>query len=246
MAAHALKHLEDVFLLHEGHLAVNLRELGLAVGTQVFIAEALADLEVAVNACHHAELLERLRTLGQGIELAGIHAARYDKVAGSFGRAVHENGRLNLQEALLVKVAAHLKGKLVAEFKVAAHGAAADVQIAVLHAQVIAAIGIFFNGEGRRVGGVEHGEFAHIDFDVACGHLVVLGVAFGHHTFHLQDVFASQFVGALAKGGVSFFVEYELGDAVSVAQVDKGHTTHFAATLHPACKGNALANVRNT
>ena len=57
VAAHALKHLENIFLLHEGHLAVYLRELGLAVGAQVFIAEALADLEVAVNTCYHTELL---------------------------------------------------------------------------------------------------------------------------------------------------------------------------------------------
>ena len=86
VAAHALKHLENIFLLHKGHLAVYLRELGLAVGTQVFIAEALADLEVAVNTCHHTELLECLRTLRQGIELTRVHAARYDKVAGTFGR----------------------------------------------------------------------------------------------------------------------------------------------------------------
>ena len=134
----------------------------------------------------------------------------------------------------------------MAEFKVAAHGAAADVQIAVLHAQVIAAIGIFFNGEGRRVGGVEHGEFAHIDFDVACGHLVVLGIAFGHDALHLQNVFASKFVGALAKSCVSFFVENKLGDAIAVAQVDKGHTTHFAATLHPSSEGNGLANMSDS
>ena len=44
---------------------------GLAVGAQVLVAETARDLVVAVHAGHHQQLLEQLRRLRQGVELAG-------------------------------------------------------------------------------------------------------------------------------------------------------------------------------
>src|SRR5688572_31814158 len=52
-----------VLLGDEAHLEVELVELaGRAVGTGVLVAEAGRDLEVAVEARHHDELLELLRS----------------------------------------------------------------------------------------------------------------------------------------------------------------------------------------
>ena len=70
----SLEGVDDVVLLDVGHFAVNLREFRLAVGAQIFVAETLDDLEVAIHTGHHEQLLERLRALGQCVELAGIHA----------------------------------------------------------------------------------------------------------------------------------------------------------------------------
>ena len=42
----ALEYLEHVLLLDERHLAVDLCEFGLTVGTQVLVAEAAYDLEI--------------------------------------------------------------------------------------------------------------------------------------------------------------------------------------------------------
>ena len=70
---HTLEQVDDVILLHIAHLAVYLRELGLAVGTQILVAETFHNLEIAVHARHHKQLLERLRTLRQRIELSRIH-----------------------------------------------------------------------------------------------------------------------------------------------------------------------------
>ena len=81
----AFENLQHVLLLDERHFAVDLRELGLAVGAQVFVAEAAHDLEILVVAGDHQQLLERLRRLGQGVELVGRHAARHDEVAGASG-----------------------------------------------------------------------------------------------------------------------------------------------------------------
>ena len=74
---HILKDGEDVVLRSEGHLHIQLIELaGAAVGTGVLIAEARRDLEIAVEAGGHEQLLELLRSLRQGIELAGMLAGR--------------------------------------------------------------------------------------------------------------------------------------------------------------------------
>jgi hypothetical protein len=50
---------------HEAHLEVELGELRLAVAAEVLVAEAARDLEVAVDAGHHQQLLELLRALGR-------------------------------------------------------------------------------------------------------------------------------------------------------------------------------------
>ena len=70
----------------EGHLDVDLGELGLAVGAQVLVAEAAGDLEVAVEARDHQDLLEELRRLRQRVELARVDAAGHEVVARPFGR----------------------------------------------------------------------------------------------------------------------------------------------------------------
>ena len=74
MFRHTFESLDDVFLSDERHFAVNLCELRLTVSAEVFVAEALHDLEIAVEACHHEQLLQCLWRLGQGIELSWVHA----------------------------------------------------------------------------------------------------------------------------------------------------------------------------
>jgi hypothetical protein len=74
LGEHALPHLEHVVFLDERHLHVELRELRLAIGAQVLVAEAARDLEVAVESRDHQDLLEQLRRLRQRVELARMHA----------------------------------------------------------------------------------------------------------------------------------------------------------------------------
>ena len=91
----------DVLVLDERHLDVELGELGLAVGAQVLVAEAAGDLEVAVEAGDHQELLVELGRLRQGVEVPGVDPAGDQEVAGALGRAAAQDGRLDLEEALL-------------------------------------------------------------------------------------------------------------------------------------------------
>ena len=71
---HFFEGVQNVVLCHKRHFAVYLGEFGLAVGTQVFVAETLCYLEVAIHSCYHEQLLQRLRTLRQCVKLTGVHA----------------------------------------------------------------------------------------------------------------------------------------------------------------------------
>ena len=88
------------------HLDVDLRELGLAVDAQILVAEALDDLEVAVEARDHVELLEELRALGERVKFPGVAAARAPEVARAARRVLTMIRGLQLEEPLLVEVAA--------------------------------------------------------------------------------------------------------------------------------------------
>ena len=63
MAGQALKRLQYIFAGHKGHFAVYLCKLRLAVSTKVLISEALDDLEIAIHARDHQDLLKGLRGL---------------------------------------------------------------------------------------------------------------------------------------------------------------------------------------
>ena len=96
---HRLDRLEHVLLGDEAHLEVELVELaGRAVGARVLVAEARRDLEIAVEARDHQQLLELLRRLRQRVELAGMHARRHQEVARALGRRRGQDRRLELEE----------------------------------------------------------------------------------------------------------------------------------------------------
>ncbi len=97
---------EDGFLLGEGHLEVDLGEFGLAVGAEVLVAEAASDLEVAVEAGDHEDLLEDLRALGQSVEVAGVDAAGDEVVAGAFGGGARHKRGFDFEEAPFNEVVA--------------------------------------------------------------------------------------------------------------------------------------------
>ncbi|CAB4345593.1 unannotated protein [freshwater metagenome] len=78
-------YLNYLILVDESHLDVELRKFGLTVGPEVFVAEAARDLEVALVARHHQQLLEELRRLGQRVPVARVHPARHEEVSCAFG-----------------------------------------------------------------------------------------------------------------------------------------------------------------
>ena len=89
-------------------LDVQLRELGLAISTQVFIAKATSDLKILIEPGNHAELFEELRRLRQRKELSWLHSSGHDVVARALGRRLDENWCFNLRETTTAHVSAYL------------------------------------------------------------------------------------------------------------------------------------------
>lgn len=87
-----LERAHDVVLVHEGHLDIDLGELGLTVGTQVLVAEALGNLVVALDATDHEQLLQELRGLRQGVEVTRLNTAGNDEVAAPSGVDLNREG----------------------------------------------------------------------------------------------------------------------------------------------------------
>ena len=120
---------------------------------------------------------------------------------------------------------------------------AAQVHVAVAHAQVVAAVGILLDGERGYLAGIEYLEVVGYDLYVAGGQVLVLGISLVDLSGDLQHEFAAELVGTVAEFGVGLVVEDDLRDAVAVAQVDERHAAHVADTLHPAGKSNLPAGV---
>ena len=83
-------HGHDVFALNKAHFQVNLTEFCLSVSARIFVTQALTDLDVAIETRHHQDLLEKLRTLRQGVPHALVQACGNDKVARAFRGALNE------------------------------------------------------------------------------------------------------------------------------------------------------------
>ena len=243
MADQPLEGVEDVFLFDEAHFAVHLGELRLAVGAQVFISEALDDLIVLVKTTDHQELLEGLGALGKGVELSGVHPTWYDKVTCALWRRFNENRRFYVDEVDAVEVFPGLYVDSMAEEQVPLDRASAQIQIAVLHAQVIPSIGVVFDGEGRGVGCIENGQVLNLNLDLTGRDLHVLGLALAYQAGGLDYEFTAEFSRFAAEVCVGVHVERELCDAVAVAEVDECEAAEVAGPLDPSAQDDGLSDV---
>ena len=95
-AMHVLHHrrqqflddINDIILIDETHFEIDLGEFRLAVGTQVFITKTASDLEVALDAADHQQLLVLLGCLRQCIKAARIHTTGHQIVPCALRRTL--------------------------------------------------------------------------------------------------------------------------------------------------------------
>ena len=235
---------QDVLVLDERHLDVELGELRLAVGSQVLVAEAAGDLEVAVEARDHQQLLVELGRLRQGVEMPGVHPAGDQEVTGTLGSAAAQDGRLDLEEALLAQDVAHELAKAVADDEDPLHVGPAEVKEAILQPQLLVGLGPV-HLEGRRGRGVVEHQLGGPDLDRAGLELEVLlaGKPVGDDPLDPDHVLITEVARSGLQRGAGVGLEDHLGDPVAVAQVDEDQPAEIAPGVHPAVEHNGMPDM---
>ena len=247
MLHHSLEHFDDIILLDKRHLAVDLCELGLTIGTKVLVAETLDDLEITVETSHHEKLLELLRRLRQSVELSGVHARGNHEVACALRRRFDEHRSFHLQEVLGIEITAHLKGQLVTKLQILANHGTTQIEITILHTQVITTIGLVLDGKWRNLRSRNHVQLLGHDLDITSRYILVFTFTFTYNADHLDNILTSQVCGFVTKSSIGLtLVKDELSDAITITYINECEAAHLTDALHPSCQGNLLANIGET
>jgi hypothetical protein len=236
---------KHMLLLDEAHLEVELVELAWqAVGARVFVAETGRNLEVAVEARDHYELLVDLRRLRQRVELALVEARRHQEVARAFRRGRRQDRGRIFGEARLAHAPSHLGDDLRARDDVAVERLAAQIEKAILEADVL---GIVWLAEDRQRQFLRRRKHFHVAgeyLDLAGRQIGVDGFrrARLHHAVDADDPLAAHGLGSLEAGRIG--IGDDLGEAVMVAQVDEKQAAMIAHAMDPAGQADILADIR--
>ncbi len=242
MTGKAFKRLQHVFLFHEGHLTIDLGELRLAVCPQVFVPEAFYDLEVPVHSPDHEQLLKGLGRLRQGVEFPCIHPAGDHKIPGTLWCGFDQVRGFHFDKTFPRKVFPHFHGHFVPEDELVFHRVPPDIQIAILHSEFLAPVGLVLDGKRRGLGRVQHLHPGDEHLDVTGRQFRVFSSPFDYLARYLQDEFPPGLPGLFQqfpRGAV--LVEYQLGNPVAVAQVDPDDKPLVADLPRPAREGDLLA-----
>ncbi|MNH71776.1 hypothetical protein D3C73_239280 [compost metagenome] len=242
VADHLLGQAHDLFFIEEAGLDVDLGEFRLTVGTQVFVTEALGDLVVTVEAGHHQQLLEQLRRLRQGEERTGMSTARHQVVARAFRGSTGQDRRLDVEEAVLVQEATDAGGHARAQTQLLGHFRATQVEEAIAQAGFFTHIGELVERERRGFRFVEHFQFITQHFDHARRHVGVGGTGRTQANLagDLHDVLAAHAIGS-GEGFSTVRIEHDLGQTITITDIEENHPTVVTATVDPSAKGNFLA-----
>ena len=237
---HIFNHVKNGVLRGKRHLQIELRELGLAVGAQIFVAKTFDDLEVAVHAADHQDLFENLRRLRQRVELPGMHAAGHQIIARALRRRAREHGRFDFVEAHLVHGLADFEDHAVAQREVLPRPRAAQIEIAVTQARLFVGGQFVFDHERRRLRRVQNAQFAGDDFDFAGSQVGIRLLPLHHAPNDGDHKFRAQLFGAGVRGGVLLLVEDNLRQARAVAQIDEDQIAEVAPLDGPSPSGRRL------
>ncbi|CAM2152284.1 conserved hypothetical protein [Paraburkholderia tropica] len=238
---HIFEQVTDFLLAEERRFAVDLREFRLTVCAQIFVAEALDDLVVAIEVRDHQHLLEELRRLRQREELTRVHARRHEVVARAFRRALREHRRFDVDEAERVEILAHGHRHAVTQTQVVLHLRTAQVEHAMREARGFREV-VVVELERRRDRRVQHHDFVAQHFDLAAREVGVDRAfrTIADQTLDLHAELVAHAFGDLEHLG-AIRVADDLNEAFAVAQVDEDNAAVVAAALHPSAQRNSLA-----
>ena len=220
----------DIVLGDKAHLLVHLGELGLTVGAQILVAVAVSQLEIAVKAGQHQDLLIELRALGQCIEVARLHAAGHQIVARTLGRGLDEGRGLDLGKVILAEIVADDLHDLAAQYDRLMHGRTAQVKVAVAQAQIVIDIDLIAQLKRGGLGLAQDAQFSNIQLHIAGGDLVGLGGALTQLAAADDNIFALEALGLGKDLLRRVLIEHQLQDAGGIAQVGKDDAALVAGT----------------
>src|SRR3989454_4794887 len=124
-------------LFRSRRLEVDLRELRLAVIAQILVAEAARQLEVAVEARHHEQLLVDLGRLRQGVELPRVYPRRHEVVARTLRGRLGQDRGLDLEKLQIGQRTAGPLQQPGAQHEVALHLGTAQIPLAGLEPELL-------------------------------------------------------------------------------------------------------------
>ena len=235
---------EHVVLSDKTHLDVELVEFaGQPVGARIFVAETGRDLEVAVEAGHHQQLLVLLRRLRQRVEPARMDPRGHEEVARAFRRRRRQNRGLELEETLFLHPPAHRIDDRAAGHDVLVQLLAAKVEEAVLEPYIFR---IFLFAEHRQrqfAGRPQHLDLADVNLDRAGRQFRIIGA--GGTAAHLavdpHHPFRAQLFGVLERRRIR--VRNALRQPVMVAQIDEQDAAMVANAMAPARQPDRLVDM---
>ena len=243
MTCQILKDFQYVFLIGKRHFTVYLRKFWLSVSTQVLVTETLGNLEIAVETRHHQQLLQCLRALRQRIELPWIHTRRHHKVACTFWSRTNQNRCFYLNKILVVEEVTNQDGHTVAQLQVLTNAGTTQVQITILHTDIVTAISIILYRERRSQTLTQHIQFLSDNLNIARRDILILTLTLVNRTLYLNAPLTSQLVGTFTKRSILRLVENQLCNTIAVTQVNKRHTTHFTGFLYPSGQRHNLPGI---
>ena len=165
----------------------------------------------------------------------------HEVVARAFRRRLGEHRRFDVDETGIVEIVAHGARDLVAQAQALRHVFAAQVDVAVLEADLFAHV--FVELERQRLGAVEGHQLARQQLDLARGQVGIGGTrrALAHQAAHLDHELVAQLFG-LGELGLVVRVEHHLQQAFAVAQVHEDDAAMVAAAMDPAGNRNLLTD----
>ena len=252
---HSLHHVLDILHVDEGHLKVQLGELGLPVLPGVLVTEASGDLIVAVHAGDHEHLLELLGRLGQGVEGSGVDPRGDDIVPCSLWSGSSEDGGLDLEETVLLEVLPCEVDELAPELHGLDHLGPPEVEVPVLHPDVLVgedSLLLVSQLEGGCCGFVEELRIRDENLDLTGGVPSILGTldplpddtVDGHDGLAcecLHDVRDALDIGPCRE---VLGIENDLCDTVPVRKVDECDPSVVPGESDPSLETHLLTEVR--
>ena len=230
-----LDRVEHIVLGDEAHLQVELVELaGRAVGAGVLVAETGRDLEIAVEARDHDQLLELLRRLRQRVELAGMDSGRHEIIARAFGARGGQDRRLELEEPGLAHALAQRPDDVLPLHDVGVQALAPEIEEPVSEPRVFRIVRLAEHRQRQLLGLRQHLDGLDPDLDPAGRQIGIdrLRRARHHLAVDAHHPFGLEPLGLLE--GRRMRVGHRLGQAVMVAEVDEQQPAMIAHAMHPA------------